>query len=146
VIADIGAGTGALLGPIGSVAPAARVVALDASTRMLRIARTRRRRVGRPGRRARPAARRRDRRRPVPAHEIRASIRLANMARIAQIPATLIHGLHDVSGPLDTACELHKAWPASRLVVVDDAGHFGGSMGEQVTAAIDAMADQLHPA
>ena len=34
--------TGALLGPIGSAAPAARVVALDASTRMLRIARTRR--------------------------------------------------------------------------------------------------------
>jgi len=42
VIADIGAGTGALLGHIGSAAPAARVVALDASTRMLRIARTRR--------------------------------------------------------------------------------------------------------
>jgi proline iminopeptidase len=71
---------------------------------------------------------------------------LANMARIAHIPATLIHGLHDVSGPLDTAWELHKAWPASRLVVVDDAGHFGGSMGEQFTTAIDAMADQLHPA
>jgi len=71
---------------------------------------------------------------------------LANMARIAHIPATLIHGLHDVSGPLDTAWELHKAWPASRLVVIDDAGHFGGSMGEQFTAAIDTMADQLHPA
>ena len=71
---------------------------------------------------------------------------LANMARIAHIPATLIHGLHDVSGPLDTAWELHKAWPASRLVVVDDAGHFGGSMGEQFTTAIDAMADQLHSA
>jgi SAM-dependent methyltransferase len=42
MIADIGAGTSALLGPIGSAAPAARVVALDASTRMLRIARTRR--------------------------------------------------------------------------------------------------------
>jgi proline iminopeptidase len=65
---------------------------------------------------------------------------LANMASIADIPATLIHGLHDVSSPLDTAWELHKAWPASRLVVVDDAGHFGGSMGEQFTAAIDAMA------
>ena len=36
--------------------------------------------------------------------------------------------------------------PASRLVVVDDAGHFGGSMGEQFTAAIDAMADELCPA
>jgi proline iminopeptidase len=33
---------------------------------------------------------------------------LANMARIAHIPATLIHGLHDVSGPLATAWELHK--------------------------------------
>jgi proline iminopeptidase len=70
---------------------------------------------------------------------------LGNMARIAHLPATLIHGRHDVSGPLDTAWELHKAWPASRLVVVDDAGHFGGSMGEQFTAAIDAMADRLSP-
>ena len=32
------------------------------------------------------------------------------------------------------------------LVVVDDAGHFGGSMGEQFTAAIDATADELRPA
>jgi proline iminopeptidase len=46
---------------------------------------------------------------------------LADMARIAHIPAVLIHGLHDVSGPLDTAWELHKAWPASRLVVIGDA-------------------------
>ena len=32
------------------------------------------------------------------------------------------------------------------LVVIDDAGHFGGNMGEQFTAAIDAMADALRPA
>jgi len=32
------------------------------------------------------------------------------------------------------------------MVVVDDAGHFGGNMGEQFTAAIDAMADELRPA
>lgn len=70
---------------------------------------------------------------------------LANMASIADIPATLIHGRYDVSGPLDTAWELHKAWPASDLVVVDDAGHFGGSMGERFTAAIDAMADYVRP-
>jgi proline iminopeptidase len=48
-----------------------------------------------------------------------------------------------LAGPLDTAWELHKAWPASRLVVADDAGHFGGSMYEQFIAAIDAMADQV---
>lgn len=68
---------------------------------------------------------------------------LANVRKIAHLPATLIHGIYDVSGPLDTAWQLHRAWPASRLVVIEDAGHFSGSMGEQFTAAIDAMADQL---
>ncbi len=42
VVADVGAGTGALLGAIRSAAPTARVVALDASAEMLRRARTRR--------------------------------------------------------------------------------------------------------
>jgi len=42
VVADVGAGTGALLGAIRSAAPAAQVVALDASAEMLQIARTRR--------------------------------------------------------------------------------------------------------
>jgi SAM-dependent methyltransferase len=42
VVADVGTGTGALLSAIRAAAPAARVVALDASAEMLRIARTRR--------------------------------------------------------------------------------------------------------
>jgi SAM-dependent methyltransferase len=42
VVADVGAGTGALLSAIRSAAPAAHVVALDASAEMLRIAHTRR--------------------------------------------------------------------------------------------------------
>jgi SAM-dependent methyltransferase len=42
VVADVGAGTGALLGAIRSAAPAAQVVALDASAEMLRIAHARR--------------------------------------------------------------------------------------------------------
>ena len=66
----------------------------------------------------------------------------ANMDKISHIPATLIHGRHDISGPLDTAWELHKLWPANRLVVAD-AGHLEGSMGEQFLAAIDAMGDLL---
>ncbi|HEV2252457.1 MAG TPA: hypothetical protein VGS06_04620 [Streptosporangiaceae bacterium] len=41
---------------------------------------------------------------------------------------------------------MEQVSPASRLVVVDDAGHFGGSMDEQFTAAVDAMAGQLHTA
>ena len=42
VVADVGAGTGALLGVVRSAAPDARVVALDASAGMLHLARTRR--------------------------------------------------------------------------------------------------------
>ncbi|MGH3592224.1 MAG: prolyl aminopeptidase [Pseudonocardiaceae bacterium] len=34
---------------------------------------------------------------------------LANMHRLADIPAVLIHGRYDVSGPLDTAWHLHRA-------------------------------------
>jgi proline iminopeptidase len=64
---------------------------------------------------------------------------MANLHRITHTPAVLIHGRYDISGPLDTAWELHKAWPASRLVVVDDAGHFTGSMGRELVAAIDSM-------
>ena len=39
VVADVGAGTGALLGAIRSAAPTAHVISLDASAEMLRIAR-----------------------------------------------------------------------------------------------------------
>lgn len=64
---------------------------------------------------------------------------MAAMPRIADIPAVLIHGRYDVSGPLDTAWRLHRAWPASRLVVLDDAGHGGGSFGAEMVAALDSF-------
>jgi proline iminopeptidase len=62
---------------------------------------------------------------------------LDNTRTIAHIPATLIHGRYDVSGPLDTAWQLHRRWPTSRLVVVDDAGHGGGSFTSEIVAALD---------
>ncbi len=63
---------------------------------------------------------------------------LAGMPRLAGIPATLIHGRYDVSGPLDTAWALHRAWPGSRLVVLDDAGHGGARMTDELIAALDS--------
>lgn len=63
-----------------------------------------------------------------------------DMYRVADIPAVLIHGRHDISGPLDTAWQLHRAWPASELVIVDDAGHGGGGFAAQLTAALDSIA------
>lgn len=48
----------------------------------------------------------------------------------------LIHGRYDVSGPLSAAWELHRRWPASRLVVLADSGHSRASMTDELTAAI----------
>jgi proline iminopeptidase len=64
---------------------------------------------------------------------------LAGMVRLESIPAVLIHGRYDVSGPLDTAWRLHRLWPGSRLVVLDDAGHGGGDFPGQMTAALDGF-------
>lgn len=60
---------------------------------------------------------------------------LAGMKRLTGIPATMIHGRDDVSSPLDTACALHRAWPGSRLVVVDNAGHGGDSFTSELIAS-----------
>jgi proline iminopeptidase len=65
---------------------------------------------------------------------------LAGMNRLAGIPATLIHGRYDVSGPLETAWAVHRAWPGSELVVVDDAGHGGGSFTNEIVKALNAFA------
>ncbi len=51
----------------------------------------------------------------------------------------LVHGRYDVSGPLDTAWRLHRAWPGSRLVVLDDAGHGGGSFNGELVAALNSF-------
>ncbi|MDF2704968.1 MAG: prolyl aminopeptidase [Nonomuraea muscovyensis] len=52
------------------------------------------------------------------------------------VPGVLVHGKLDVSGPLETAWELHKNWPGSELVVVDE-GHGGTGMVARVIAATD---------
>jgi proline iminopeptidase len=62
---------------------------------------------------------------------------LAGMDRLADIPAVLIHGRWDVSGPLDTALALHQAWPQSELQILEDAGHGGMGFSEAITAALD---------
>lgn len=67
---------------------------------------------------------------------------LDRMPVLAHIPAVLVHGRYDVSSPLDTAWELSRRWPGSRLVVLDDAGHGGGSFVDHLVAAIDSFAER----
>jgi proline iminopeptidase len=52
---------------------------------------------------------------------------LAGVGRLAGIPAVLVTGRQDVSGPPDIAWHLHRAWPGSELVVVEQGGHGTGS-------------------
>jgi proline iminopeptidase len=57
---------------------------------------------------------------------------MAGIDKLASIPAVLVHGRHDISSPPGTAWRLHHAWPASRLVVLDDAGHSGSRFGREI--------------
>lgn len=67
---------------------------------------------------------------------------LREASRLGGIPAVLVHGRQDVSGPLETAWALAKAWPGSELTVVEDAGHNAGNatIGETVLAATERFA------
>lgn len=61
---------------------------------------------------------------------------------LARIPAVLVHGRLDFGSPLETAWELHRNWPGSELVVVNEAGHDGRDPGlmDNVIAALDRFA------
>jgi proline iminopeptidase len=62
---------------------------------------------------------------------------LRNVTRIAHIPAALIHGRLDLSGPPDIPWQLAQAWPEARLHIVAGAGHTAG--GEMSALGVDAL-------
>jgi len=70
---------------------------------------------------------------------------LERMERLSGIPAVLVHGRLDVSGPLRTAWEVHRRWPGSRLVVDEGEGHGGRTMLEAWRDANDELARQFFP-
>ncbi len=48
---------------------------------------------------------------------------LAEAHRLKAIPGVIIQGRYDVVTPMQTAWDLHKAWPEAQFIVVPDAGH-----------------------
>lgn len=56
---------------------------------------------------------------------------------IDAIPAVLIHGRHDISGPAITPWRLHQQWPSSELIIVEAEGHDGPESLEQLRLAVD---------
>jgi len=64
---------------------------------------------------------------------------------IAAIPAVLIHGRRDISGPAITAWRLHQLWPTSRLCIVEHEGHGGPQSMEHMRSALDSFARDHDP-
>lgn len=64
----------------------------------------------------------------------------ARIEELAAVPAALVHGRRDVSGPAITPWMLHRRWPASTLTIVEDEGHGGPQESEALTAALDRFA------
>ena len=62
---------------------------------------------------------------------------IRGVSHIRHIPATIVQGRYDVVCPMETAWELHRAWPEADLRVVPDAGHSAtepGNLHELVLA------------
>jgi proline iminopeptidase len=62
-----------------------------------------------------------------------------NIAILRRIPGTIIHGRYDVVCPIETAWELHKAWPEAEFRVVPEAGHsaFEPAITRELVTAAD---------
>ena len=48
---------------------------------------------------------------------------LRNIDQVADIPAVIVQGRYDVVCPVESAYELHQAWPGSELVIAAQSGH-----------------------
>ncbi len=48
---------------------------------------------------------------------------MRDVGRIKDIPGVIVQGRYDMICPPRTAWELHKAWPASEIQIIPDAGH-----------------------
>jgi proline iminopeptidase len=66
---------------------------------------------------------------------------LRDAGRLAGIPGVLIHGRHDLGGPVGTAWKLARAWPGAELCVIEDSGHTGSAaMTARKRRALDDFA------
>ena len=70
---------------------------------------------------------------------------LRDATRIADIPGVIVHGRYDVVCPIQSAWELHKAWPKAELVITPTSGHsaFEAENVDALVRATDAFA-QMH--
>ncbi len=70
---------------------------------------------------------------------------LDNMDKIADIPGIIVHGRYDMVCIFENAWRLHKAWPASTLQIIPDAGHSSKESGiiDALVRATQIMVEQI---
>ena len=62
---------------------------------------------------------------------------LRDAGKLHGIPGVIVHGRYDVVCPMQSAFELHQAWPESKLVVSPSAGH-SAFEPENLSALVEA--------
>ena len=70
---------------------------------------------------------------------------LANVARLAGIPGSIVQGRYDIICPPAAADALARAWPEAEYIVVPDAGHSVREPGttRELVAAVQRMQRRL---
>ena len=70
---------------------------------------------------------------------------LRDTHRLKDIPGVIVHGRYDAICPVENAWQLHKAWPASELHIIPDAGHSATELGtvDALITATNAMAERF---
>lgn len=67
---------------------------------------------------------------------------LRDVGRIRHIPAVIVQGRYDLVCPMESAWDLHRAWPEADLVITPDCGHsaFDAPNTRALVAATDRFA------
>ncbi len=70
---------------------------------------------------------------------------LRDAGRLAGIPGVIVQGRYDVVCPMQSAWDLHHAWPGAELQIIPDAGHSALEAGiiDALVRATDNMARRL---
>ena len=68
-----------------------------------------------------------------------------NAVKLQYIPGVIVQGRYDLICPLESAWELHQAWPKAELKIIGDAGHSAAEPGtiDALVVATDEMARLL---
>ena len=67
---------------------------------------------------------------------------LNDVDKLKDIPGIIVQGRYDIICPMESAWQLHQAWPMSDLFVIGDAGHAASEEGT-IDALVRATQDML---